>query len=465
MNRPRQQHRDHVREQGRGRLSRRTFLGGAAATLALPWLEAMMPRGLGFTSPARAAADELPRRLLFYFVPNGIHMPAWTPASSGSAWELTPILEPLAPFKDKLNVVTGLANKPAIVPVAGDHARGTGSFLTCVTPKKSEGAEIFNGKSVDQVAADAIGHETLFPSLQLATSGGLNIGSCDSGYSCAYSRNISWAGPSTPLAQVVSPRVLFDRLFAGIDTNLTPEQLEARRKLRGSVLDHALDDAKALRARLGPTDQHKVDEYLEGIWELETLLEQQESAPLCTAPDRPPTTMPFPDRVRAMSELMTIALRCDMSRVISFMLSSGGSNQTYEFLGVSGAHHGISHHQDDPVNLEKIETINTWETTELAHLLGLLDSTEELGGTVLDRTLLYWSSEIEDGNAHRHTNLPVLLAGGAGGSVPTGRHLIYEGEEPMADLFISLLKAIDVDVETFGADGTGPLAGLLSDAD
>lgn len=218
----------------------------------------------------------------------------------------------------------------------------------------------------------------------------------------------------------------------------------------------------ALRARLGPTDRHKVDQYLEGVYALETFIGQLADAPLCTPPNRPLPTMSFPDRVRTMSELMAIALECDMTRVMSFMLAGGASNQTYDFIGVSGVHHGLSHHQDDQENLAAIQTINTWEVGELAWLLSRLDAIEEPGGTLLDNTLVYWSSEVEDGNTHAHTNLPILLAGGAGGRIPTGRHLVYDAEEPLADLYIAILEAFDVQVQSFGADGTGPLAGLLA---
>ncbi len=450
--------RDHITGQRRGRaLSRRTFLGGLGAALSLPWLEAMAPVG-------RALADTpaAPNRLLFYFVPNGLHMEAFTPKQTGTGYDLTPILAPLAAHQSKLNVLSGLANVNAIVPVAGDHARGTGSFLTCVTPVKSEGADVFNGKSVDQVAAEAIGDATLFPSLQLGTVNAISIGSCDSGYSCAYSRNISWAGPSTPLPKISKPQVLFDRLFGGMDPAATEEEIARRRLLRTSVLDNALEDAVRLQALLGKGDQLKVGEYLESVYEVEQLIQQAAEAPACAVPTAPGAELDTPALLQSMSDLMAIALTCDMTRVITFMLGDGGSNRSYDFIGVPGAHHEISHHQNDPGNWEKLTTIDIWETEQLAYLLDRLDAVDEGDGTLLDHSAVFWSSEIEDGNSHAHKNLPVLLAGGASGQIPTGRHLVYEDEEPMADLFVSLLETVGVEVDTFGADGTGPLAGLAA---
>ena len=449
--------RDHITACSRGRaLPRRTFLGGLGAALALPWLEAMAPIG----KAALADAPAPPTRLLFYFVPNGIHMEAFTPATAGTGFELTPILTPLAAHQSKLNVISGLGNKPAIVPVAGDHARGTGSFLTCVTPVKSEGADVFNAKSVDQVAAEAHGDATLFPSLQLGTVNAISIGSCDSGYSCAYSRNISWAGPSTPLPKISKPQVLFDRLFGGMDPAATEEEIARRRLLRTSVLDGAIEDAVRLQALLGKGDQLKVGEYLESVYEVEQLIQQAAQAPACDAPAAPGEPGDVPGLLKAMSDLMVIALTCDMTRVMSFMLGDGGSNRSYDFIGVSGAHHEISHHQNDPGNWDKLTTIDIWEAEQLAYLLGRMDAVAEGEGTLLDHSAVFWSSEIEDGNSHSHVNLPVVLAGGAGGRIPGGRHLVYEDEQPIADLFISLLDTVDVVVDSFGADGTGPLAGL-----
>lgn len=452
---------DHVSAVPRRQsFSRRAFLGGAAATIALPWLEAMTPTTRHLARAAESA-DGRPKRLLCYYVPNGIHMPAWTPAQLGTGYDLPPILASLAPVQSKVNVISGLANWPASVPVAGDHARGTGAFLTCVTPEKSEGGEVVNGRSVDQEVAAKLGHLTPFPSLQVATSGGINVGTCDSGYPCAYSRNISWAGPSTPLPKISSPRILFDRLFAGADPNATEDERERRRRLRKSVLDHGAADAARLQSRLGASDRHKLGEYLQSVRELETRIDALASAPFCSVPERPSDGMDFPDIVTAMQDLIVLAFRCDHSRIVSFMLGDASSGRSFPFLGVSGGHHNISHHGKDPQNLADLETIGIWEVQQFAALLGALDAIDEPGGTILDNSLVYFSSEISDGDRHNHDDLPVLLAGTGGGQVESGRHLAYPDGDPMADLFLSVLKWAGVEAQTFGQDGTRPLPGIL----
>ena len=438
-------------------LSRRAFLGGAAAMIGLPYLEAMWPGGRN----GAVLASEGPRatRLLYYYVPNGMHMASWTPATTGADFALTPILSPLAPVRDDISVLTNVSNRNAIDSVAGDHARGTGSFLTARLPRRSEGDDIENGISVDQVAASAVGGEDRFASLQLGMEGGLSIGSCDSGYSCAYSRNISWAGPATPLPKMTSPTVVFDRLFGGVDPELTQLEIARRRQYRRSVLDYAMDDAARLQTRLGATDRAKVDEYLTAVRELELRIDR-----LATDACGTDVTVPenwlvdIPAYSRIMNELMVLALQCEMTHVVSFMLGNGGSNRSYDFIGVSGFHHEISHHQNRPENFEKLEAIDTWEVEQLSHLLQRMKSVENPDGTtLLDDSLVFFSSEIEDGNAHRHTNLPIVLAGGGGGTIAQGRHLRFEPERPIADLFITMLGAVGVDVESFGGDGTAPI--------
>lgn len=436
------------------RLSRRHILGGGAAAIALPFLDAMRPR--------TARADQgsgVPKRMLFYFVPNGMHMPAWFPTQNGDQLELSPILAPgLAGLEEKLTVIRGLANRPAIVPVAGDHARGTGSFLTCRTVNKSEGDAIYNGISVDQVVAPHLCGGALFPSLQLGIDGGGSVGACDSGYSCAYIRNISWAGPVTPLAKIVSPQVLFDRIFAGYDPSLDAAARERRRQYRTSVLDYALNDATSLRGRLGVRDRLKLDEYLTGVRELEQRIEDSGAELACAPPDRAPDDVTYREHVAINSELMALAFECDLTRVTSFMLGNGSSYRSFSFLGVGGAHHELSHHGGDPEKQALLQTINTWEVEILGDLLRRLDAVEEADGTsLLDNTLVYFSSEIADGDSHQHVDLPVLLAGGFGGAVRTGRYLDLGEERPLADLYLSMIQMAGGSDTEFGDDSTGPL--------
>lgn len=420
--------------------------------VALPMLEAMAP------SVARAQAAA-PKRMLAYYVPCGIVMNAWTPAATGASWALTPILTPLAPVKDDVLVLSGLANRPARPDGPGDHASGTGAFLTASHPFKTEGANIRNGISVDQVAANAIGAATLFPSLQLGSDGGGSTGDCDSGYSCAYARNISWASATTPLAKDTNPSVVFDRLFQGRDPAATAEQQRKRKLYKQSVLDFVLDDATRLKAKLGKTDKSKLDEYLTGVRALETRLQMDDQGNACTA-TRPDSSTDYRARVTAMTDLMVLAFQCDLTRVITFMLGNAGNNRSYDFIGVPEQHHDLSHHQGDPEKLTKLQAIDTWELEQVASLVQKLKDVREGEGTLLDSSVVFFSSEIEDGNSHSHFNLPVLLAGRGGGRIQPGRHVRYGGDVPIANLFISMLDIVGAPVATFGDDGTGPLPDL-----
>ena len=431
-------------------LSRRAFLRGAGAAVALPFLDAMLPRA------ARAQAGASARRLLCWYVPNGIRMSAWTPAATGTGFVLPPILEPLAPVRDEVLVLSNLANRPARDSVPGDHARGTGSFLTCVNVKRTGGSDIQNGISMDQVVAQAIGSSTALPSLQLGTDGGGSTGDCDSGYSCAYARNISWAGPQSPLAKETNPQSAFDRLFQGSDARLSAAERERRRRQRLSVLDAVRDDATRLRLRLGPSDRQKLDEYLTGVRELELRIAATGSG-VCqaTEPEEPDD---HPARVRAMIDVIVLAFRCDHTRVVTFMQGNAGSNQTYPQLGVYDGHHQISHHQSDPTKLAWLEAIDRWEIEQFAYLLQQLHAIQEPGGSLLDSALVFFSSEIEDGDAHRHTNLPVLVAGRGGGASLPGRHVRYAAEQPIANLFLGMFAAFGITRSSFGDNGTAPLS-------
>jgi hypothetical protein len=432
-------------------LSRRTFLKGAGTAIALPFLEAMLPKKVY----AQAAAP--PKRILAYYVPNGIHMPLWTPAQEGAGFELTPILSPLVNVREDLLVISGLQNLPARPDGPGDHASGTGAFLTCAHPFKTEGTDIRNGISMDQVAANAIGGETLFKSLQLGIDGGGSTGDCDSGYSCAYARNISWADDNTPLAKEVNPEGVFDRLFAGRDPAASAEAARKKKLYRLSVLDYVKESATQLSAKLGRTDRQKVDEYLTGVRELETRIQMLDEGSSCQG-ERPSPPGSFEERVRIMSDLIVTAFSCDLTRVVSFMLSNAGSNHVYENLGIGDGHHQISHHQGNTTNHELLTRIDTWEVQQLAYLLERMKSIQEGERTLLESSLVFFSSEIEDGNSHAHVNLPVLLAGRGGGTIDSGRH-INAGGRKISELFISILNSAGVDVRTFG-DGDRPLDGL-----
>ncbi|MEZ4463102.1 MAG: DUF1552 domain-containing protein [bacterium] len=432
-------------------LSRRTFLRGAGAALALPFLEAMLPRG------AQAQGMGPRTRFLAWYVPCGIHMPAWTPADAGAGFTLSPMLESLAPYRDRLTVLTGLANRPARPDGPGDHAAGTGSFLTAAHCFKTEGADIRNGISIDQVIANGVGSGHRFPSLVLGAEGGGNAGGCDSGYSCAYSRNISWVGEATPAAREVNPGSLFNRMFGGSDPRLTQEQIAKKRRYRRSILDFVREDAERLQPRLGQKDRQKIQEYLDSVREVERSIDLAE-AQQCVPGVRPERPDSVGQRIEQMADLMALAFQCDLTPVITFMFGNAGSNRSFTELGIAEGHHQLSHHQGAAENHAKLQIIGTHEVEVFARFLGRLRAIEEPGGgTVLDNSVIFFSSEIEDGNAHRHENLPILLAGGASGQLAGGRHLVKEGKPPIADLFITLAGYAGVELAAFGDEGTGAM--------
>lgn len=431
-------------------LSRRSFLGGAGVMVSLPLLEAMIPS-------RKAAAGGAPpvKRLLCWYVPNGIHMQAWTPAATGPGYALTPILQPLAALQSEVLVVSGLDNAPAESEGPGDHASGTSGFLTSTHVTKSE-TTITNGTSIDQIYAQHIGGETVIPSLQLGIEGGGNSGGCDSGYSCAYSRNISWVG-NTPLSKLTSPVTAFDLLFSGFDPGATAQELEQRKTNRLSVLDYTRADAEKLRVKLGTSDRIKLDEYLDSVRDLELKVETDDTAPACELGPTPGDPADITAHIQLMCDVMVKAFECDRTRTISFMAANAGSNRSYGFLGYPNGHHQYSHHASDPANYEALQAIDTWEIEQFAYLLQRMASITEVDGTtLLDSSMVYFSSEIEDGNAHRHFNLPVLLAGRGGGVITPGRHIMHDGV-PMANLFLAMLQGLGVDTNSFGDDSSGVL--------
>jgi len=437
-------------------LPRRTFLRGVGTAMALPLLDAMMPRSARAADPVTAS----PNRLVVFYVPNGIHMEEWTPQSEGADFELPAILQPLAAHKNDLLVLSGLDNLAAITNVPGDHARGTGSFLTCMPVFKTEGADILNGTSLDQRIAQAVGNQTAFPSLELGSEGGGSTGGCDSGYSCAYSRNIAWSDANTPVAKETNPREAFDRLFSDKDTSMTPEQAAIRRQLKLSVLDFVLDDAKALNAKVGQRDREKLDEYMTAVNELEKRLNKPAEPNECVVGPKPDVPTDLPDHVRTMLDVMVLAMRCDQTRVITYMLGNAGSNKTHKFLGLNEGHHYLSHHEKKAEKQAKVQTINVWEVEQLAYLLAEMKKVQEIDGNLLDHSMVFFSSECADGNSHSHKNLPVLVAGRGNGALSPGRHINYDGAQPIADLYVSFMNAMGVADTTFGQDGTGPLANI-----
>ena len=431
--------------------SRRLFLRGAAgAALALPFLPSALPRR------AWSQSYDQPTRLIFWYVPCGIQTAWFRPDNLGAGYDLKDITSGLAPVQSEVSLIGGMANPAAEEAISGDHARGTASFLSCTGIRHTAGADIYNGISADQVAAQALGSQTPLPSLQLGIVPGANTGDCTAGYSCAYTRNISWAGPSTPLPNVTDPQILFDRLF-GVDTGLSAEEQARRNVVQASVLDRVHQDAMALQSKLGSRDREKLDEYLTAVEELEVRVSSLGGGS-CEPPERPSgASLALPEHVELMNDLMVMALHCDLTRIVTFMLGPGGSNQTYPFIGIPEAHHQLSHHQGDEATLDKLVGIGQWEVDQFASLTQKLIDTETAEGTrLIDHTLAMFSSEIEDGDTHSHRNLPILLAGSGNGAHDPGRYW-RDDDRSIADLYLSMLNGFGMNLETFGEDGSEPL--------
>lgn len=443
-------------------VSRRTVLKGLSTAIALPWLDAMGPVTSWASESSSAKAAIAPNRIAFLYVPNGKNMADWTPKSEGTGFELTPILEPLAPVKDDLLVLTGLTADGARPhgDGGGDHARALAAFLTGAHPVKTDGTDIRNGISVDQVAASRIGDQTRLGSLEIGCEAGAMAGNCDSGYSCVYSSTMSWRSATQPIPKEVNPKLVFERLF-GSGGNVDRLQ---RDKLRKSVLDFVREDSRDLQNKLGRNDLRKMDEYFSSIRDIEQRIERATHLPEVKAPDYPvPAGIPkeFPEHLRLMCDLMVLAFQADVTRISTFVFTNEGSNRSYPFAGVSEGHHDLSHHGNDAKKKEKIRDINTFHVTQLSYLLQKLKAIPEGDGTLLDHCLIAYGSANSDGNAHNHDNLPILLAGKGGGTVQTGRHLVFPKETPLSNLWLSMLERVDVKLPFLG-DSTGALTGLMS---
>ena len=441
-------------------LHRRTFLKGVGATLGLPLLEAMLPQS-GFAAQSAGA----PKRMAFVFVPNGVIVPEWTVKGEGADWQLSPTLEPLAKVKDQVCVMTGLMQDNARHKGdgAGDHARSSAAFLTGAHPVKTSGVDIKVGQSVDQVAADKIGKLTKLPSIELGTEGGRNAGQCDSGYSCAYSNNISWKTATTPMAKEINPRLVFERLFGSTDDREAAKGRAKRDEYRKSILDLVTDDASKLKQQLGQTDRRKVDEYFSSVREIEQRIERAKSD--SSSQKIPELTLPrgipkeLDEHIGLMFELMALAFQTDTTRVATFMLANEGSNRSYPMVGVNDGHHHLSHHQNKQDWIKHLAKIDKYLIGHYAKFLERLKSIPEGTGTLLDNSMIVYGSAIADGNAHSHHDLPVLLAGKGGGTIASGRHLVFPKETPLNNLFLSMLDRIDAGVDSLG-DSSGRLKGL-----
>jgi hypothetical protein len=434
-------------------LRRRTFLRGIGAAIALPMLDAMQP--------AFAAAPKAPVRLAFTYIPNGVTMKAWKPAATGADFEMSRILKPLDPFRQDLFVLSGLDhhNAESLGDGGGDHARAGACYLTGVHPRKTAGADIQSGISVDQIAARTLVNSTRLSSLELGCEDSRTVGACDSGYSCAYTNSISWRAPQTPMPPETNPRVVFERLFGDQDFTLSAEARARKAMERKSILDLVNNRAQRLAQDLGPADRRKVDEYLTGIRELEQRIALAEKDQRQFMPDMErPAGVPadFADYVKMMFDLQVLAFQADATRVSTMLFGREASVRTYGEIGVSDPHHPLSHHRNLPDTIEKITKINTYHTSLFAYFLQKLKATKDGDGTLLDHSMIVYGGAICDGNSHSHWDLPVLLAGRGDGQLKPGRHIAYPKGTPMTNLYLSLLERMNVKMDRLG-DSTGRL--------
>ncbi len=440
-------------------LSRRTVLRGLGATVALPLLDAMVP---ALSATARAVTTLVPR-LAFFYVPNGILPRSFHPGGNGgSDFELTPVLSPLAPFRDQMTVLTGLSNSGVISPNEGGgvHTRAHGGWLNGILPKRTEGADIRAGKTIDQYAADRLGAETPLRSLELTTESNYQVGNCENGYSCAYRNSTSWLTPTTPLPHERDPRVVFQRLFG--DGGSVEARLAQMRTDR-SILDSVTDSVRRIERRVGAQDRATLDEYLSSIREIERRIQRTEETNTTTPLPavEQPSGVPddYEEHVGLLQDMLVLAFQADVTRVSCMQMARETSVRTYPNIGVPEAHHTVSHHQQDPHNIAQYTKISQYQMTLFSELVEKMRNTPDGDGTLLDHSILLHGAGMGDGDHHTPYNLPITLMGGGCGRLAGNRHLVYEMHTPFMNLGLSLLEKVDVKVDRI-SDSTGPLTGV-----
>lgn len=436
-------------------MQRRNFLKGIAATISLPHMTSLAEvTNAGSTSISATT----PNRIAFLYVPNGVNVNQWRPTGTGSNYALSNSLQSLTPFKDDIQIISGLDHDKAKSngDGPGDHARASATFLTGCQVKKTAGSNIRNGISVDQLAARHIGHQTKLASIELSTVRARMSGACDSGYSCIYQNNISWRDESTPMPAEYDPRIAFEKIFGSGNF----QEDAKRRANRKSILDFIRTDTKQLHKKISTEDRLKLDEYLTSIREVERRIEQAEQFKDLYPSDAKPDGVPrsYEAHIRSMFDIMALAFKTDSTRIASFMLSNEGSNRTFKEIGISGGHHALSHHRRNPETLKQIAQIDAFYAEQLAYFLDNLKNTTEgdNGGNLLDNTMILYGSSIADGNRHNHDDLPIILAGGGAGKLTPGRHIQAPEGTPMTNLYLSLLERMDVSAKRIG-DSNGQL--------
>ncbi len=439
-------------------LSRRAVLRGAGAALALPLLDAMIPARTAWGATAAAPV----RRLGFVYIPMGSNIAQWTPAQEGRITALSPTLQSLTPFIDQLTVISHLENKNAYSP--GNHATANSGFLSAAQAKMTEGSDYHLGTTVDQIAAQQLGKDGRLPSLELAMDLLTTVGNCDNGFACVYQNNLSWSSPTTPLPAEAHPRVVFERLFG--DGGSNADRL-AELKRNASLLDFVSEDIARLQKKLGASDKSKVNNYLDTVREVERRVQKAEEQTADSAlPDLDrPSGVPasYGDHAKLMFDLQALALQGDVTRVITFQLARETSTRTYPEIGVSDPHHPLSHHSNDSAKLEKLAKINAYHVSLFAYFLNKLKSTPDGDGNLLDHSLYLYGSGMGNPDVHDHIDLPILVAGGAAGSMKGARHIRYKEPVPLANLHLTLLDRAGVHLDTF-ADSNGKIANLAEPA-
>jgi hypothetical protein len=439
-------------------LPRRTFLRGMGATLALPLLDAMVPAA---TAATKTAARPV-RRLGYIFMPMGCDQSRWMPRATadGKLGEMSPILQSLEPVKHELTVITNLELRNAY---PGSHATSNSSFLSCAKAKHTESSDFYLGTTADQLAAQQIGKETQLPSLELAMDMLQTTGQCDNGYACVYQNNLSWSSPTTPLPYEAHPRVVFERLF-GEGGSLAERRAALRR--RASLLDYLTEDIASLKRKLGPTDQAKINEYLDTVREVERRIQKAEADATTTslpADLERPLGVPaaYADHAKLMFDLQVLAMQGDITRIITFQLARETSNRTYPEIGVSDPHHPLSHHGNDPEKIARMAKINAFHVSLFAYYLDRLRSTPDGEGSLLDHSLILYGSGIGNPNVHDHTDLPIIVAGGAAGGMKRGHLVSYKEPVPLANLHLTLMDKVGVKIDSF-ADSNGKINELFN---
>ena len=431
------------------------MLRGMGTVMALPLLEAM-----GGTAKAVEASAAARKRLQVIYTPNGMMMENWTPKTAGEGYELSPILKPLEPYRNKFTVFSNLSHvqAEALGDGAGDHGRCCGGYLTGTHVKKTEGADITAGVSMDQVVAKQFGDKTQIPSIEVGLEPPSLVGSCDSGYSCAYTNTLSWSGASTPLPVTINPREVFERLFGDGDS-LDAKSRLAQLRRQASILDFVAQDAKRLSTKMSASDKHKLDEYLTSVRDIEKRIQKVEQGgseatalPAYARPSGVPDA--FVDYSHMMIDLQVLAMQADITRVSSFMIGREVSGRSYPEIGVADAHHPLSHHGHDPEKIAKLTKINILHMEQVAYYLKRMGETKEGEGSLLDTTLVMAGASLADPNNHDHRGLPVIVAGGL---IKGNRHVVAEKDTPMTNLMLSMMDRLGVECHSIG-DSTGRLS-------